>query len=507
METNRTKNSILNAIVMILNTVVLSILSLVSTNLILKNYGSDFNGVVATANQFVNLLLIIEGGFTTAINVALFKPYVKNDTKKINAIMSAAKKTFLKIGIIFLAIGVIVSIVYPVFIKSNLDYITISLIFLMVMVGTSYNLMFLMKSQIMFQVSQKEYIYTFFYIIVNVLSSLTTIILVYNKVNMLVIRFFILFYIIVNGIITYILYKKNFPKINTTVKPDYKSIKGTKDIMIQKLTSVVYLSTPLLFISTFISTKMASVYAVYNSIYNIIKNFLSSMIAAPVNGFGQLLSEGKNEDVYKKFQLYEYIIILVATTLLSAVLSVIIPFIKLYTETIKDINYANFSIAIMLAIIVFLEVIHIPSGNIINVTGNFKVSRKIQTKASFLIIVLSLIGGICFGIYGILGATIITNLVLAYSEISYVHKNIFLANIKKFLYQVLVNVCLISLLVFAIKLIDLNINSYFSFLLSGIIILTIEGAIIFFVNFILFKDNCKYLINIIINVFKKKISN
>ena len=45
-----------------------------------------FNGVVATANQFVNLLLIIEGGFTTAINVALFKPYVQNDTKKINAI-------------------------------------------------------------------------------------------------------------------------------------------------------------------------------------------------------------------------------------------------------------------------------------------------------------------------------------------------------------------------------------------------------------------------------------
>lgn len=504
MKNSRTKSSILNAIVMITNTAVLSILALVSTNLILKNYGSDFNGVVATANQFVNLLLIIEGGFTTAINVALFKPYVKNDTKKINAIMSAAKKTFLKIGLIFLIVGIIVSLVYPLFIKSNLDYFTIFLIFVMVMIGTAYNLMFLMKSQIMFQVSQREYVYTFFGIIINTLSSLLTIILAYNKVNMLIIRFFILFFVIVNGIVLYILYKKHFGSINTDVKPDYKSIKGTKDIMIQKFTSVVYLSAPLLFISTFISTKMSSVYAVYSSIYNIIKNFLSSMIAAPVNGFGQLLSEGKKESVYKKFQLYEYIVILVAAILISSALSVIIPFIKLYTATIKDINYANFVIATMLAIIVFLEVIHIPSGNIINVTGNFKVARKIQTVASVLLVVLLFIGGLFFEIYGILIATIITNLVLAYLEIHYVHTKIFLSNIKNFLYEMFVNVLLVIVLVFIVQMIGININSYFGFILAGVLVLISNSIIILLVNYILFNDRCKTLINTLTGLFKRK---
>lgn len=504
MRNNKTKSSILNAITMITNTAVLSILALVSTNLILKNYGSDFNGVVATANQFVNLLLIIEGGFTTAINVALFKPYVKNDTKKINAIMSAAKNTFLKIGLIFLAVGVIVSLIYPIFIKSNLDYFTIFLIFVMVMMGTAYNLMFVMKSQIMFQVSQKEYIYTFFGIIVNTLSSITTIILAYYKVNMLIIRFFILFFAIVNGLIIYFLYKKIFSNIDTTVKPDYKSIKGTKDIIVQKFTSVVYLSAPLLFISTFISTKMSSVYAVYSSIYNIIKNFLSSMIAAPVNGFGQLLSEGKNENVYRKFQLYEYIVILIATILISTALSVIIPFIKLYTSSIKDINYANFTIAIMLAVIVLLEVIHIPSGNIINVTGNFKVARKIQTAASIILVSLLFIGGLGFGIYGILVATIVTNLVLAYLEINYVHTKIFLSNIKKFLYELIVNVILIALLVFIIHIVGININSYIKFVFIGALVLCFNTLIIFGVNYLLFKDKCKSLINMFIGLIKRK---
>lgn len=504
MQTNRTKNSILNAITMITNTALLSILSLISTNLILKNYGSDFNGVVATANQIVNLLLIIEGGFTTAINVALFKPFVDNDQFKINKIMSAAKKTFFKIGFIFLLIGSLIALIYPLFIKSNLTYLTIFLIFLMVIVGTAYNLIFVYKNQIMFQVSQREYIFSFFSIIINVLSSITTIILAYFNVNMLIIRLFVLIYIIVNGIILYFLYKKTFNNINTLEEPDYESIKGTKDIMVQKLTSVVYLSAPLLFISTFISTKLASVYAVYNSIYNIIKSVLFAMIAAPVNGFGQLISKGKTKEVYKKFQLYEFIVMLVTTVLLTSVLTMILPFIKIYTTSITDINYANKTIAILLAGIVLLEVIHIPSGNIINVSGNFKISRKIQTIASIVLILFLLIGGYFFGMYGILIATLLTNLILASMEIYYAHSKIFGENVKDFLAKLLINIFIIIVLFISFNMIPISISNYFEFLIIGVIIFIIICIIVLFINYCLFKNETKETIKIVKRFIERK---
>lgn len=502
MKTNRIKNSFFNAIVMIANTAIISILSLIATNLILKNYGSDFNGVVATANQLVNLLLIVEGGFTTAINVALFKPFVEDNQKVINQIMSAAKKVFSKIGIIFLIVGVIVSLVYPLVIKSDLNYLTIFLIFLMVIIGTAYNLIFVYRNQIMFQVSQKEYLYSIFAIIINLLSNLTTIILAYNKVNMLVIRLFILIYTIINGIILYILFKKIFPKIDTKEKPNYKAIKGTKDIMVQKLTSVVYLSAPMLFISTFISTKIASVYAVYNSIFNIIKNFLSSLIAAPVNGFGQMISQEANDEVYQKFCLYEYIIILISTILLSSVLIVIIPFIKLYTNAVTDVNYVNYLMAILISAIVLLEVIHIPSGNIINVSGNFKVARKIQTISSIILISLLLIGGLFFDIYGILLATLITNIILSFLEINYAHSKIFLKNLKNFLLKLLLNIGLIIILVLGFNFIPLNITTYVNFFLIGSIVLLFNLGVIIFVNYVLFKKE----ISDIFYLFKKFLS-
>ena len=502
MKTNRVKNTFLNAIVMITNTALISILSLISTSLILKNYGSDFNGVIATANQFVNLILIVEGGFTTAINVALFKPFVDNNQKKINQIMSAAKTTFFKIGFIFLLIGVTISLIYPIFIKSNLPYLTVFLIFLMVMLGTSYNLLFVYRNQIMFQVSQKEYLYSFFAIIINVLSSLTTIILAYYKISMLIIRLFILIYIIINGVIIYILFKKTFPNIEKD-KPDYKSIKGTKDIMIQKLTSVIYLSSPLLFISTFISTKMASVYAVYSSIYNIVKSIITSLIAAPVNGFGQLISKSKGDEIYNKFKLYEFIVIIITTILLTSVLNVIIPFIRIYTVSVKDINYVSNPIAILLASIVLFEVIHIPSGNIINVSGNFKAAKKIQLITCTMLIVLLSIGGYFFKIYGILGATLITNITLTSMEVYYTHVKIFNKNTKDFICKILLNVLIIIIIVVLFYLLNINIANYLEFLLVGLIATIISSIIIIVFNYLVFENEIKQIYNFIKRFIKR----
>ncbi len=502
MKTNRVKNTFLNAFVMIVNTGLMSILSLISTNLILKNYGSDFNGVVATANQFVNLILIVEGGFTTAINVALFKPFVDGNQKKINKIMSAAKNVFFKIGLIFLLIGIIISLVYPIFIKSDLPYLTIFLIFLMVMVGTGYNLIFVYRNQIMFQVSQKEYIYSFFAAIVNVCSSITTILLAYNKVDMLIIRLIILIYIIVNGFIIYILFKKTFPKIKSD-KPDYKSIKGTKDIMVQKFTSVVYLSSPLLFISTFISTSSSSVYSVYSSIYNIVKSVITAIIAAPVNGFGQLLSNGKKKDVLGKFETYEYIILVLSAIMLSSVLSVIVPFIKIYTAKISDINYVSYSIAILLALIALFEVIHIPSGHIINVSGNFKAAKKIQLIAVIILVVLLFIGQLFFGIIGILVAILITNIILASMEIYFTHIKIFESSLKKFLCMFFLNFVLMIIIVLFVFNININITSYFEFFVLGGIIFVIDSIVILLVNYIFFKNDFKEITSVVKKFLKK----
>ena len=80
---NRNSFSLLNAISAMCLTITNGLLTIVVTRFILARFGSDFNGLNSTANQIVNVLLILEGGFTLASNVALFYPLTHGDYKQV----------------------------------------------------------------------------------------------------------------------------------------------------------------------------------------------------------------------------------------------------------------------------------------------------------------------------------------------------------------------------------------------------------------------------------------
>jgi len=117
---NRTKLSTLNALLALILTLVNGLLGIVVTRLVIGYFGSDFNGLNSTVNQIVNVLLILEGGFTLASNVALFEPVSKEDYITANGILSATKKKFNKIGVLFLVMGIAAAIVYSFLVKTQL---------------------------------------------------------------------------------------------------------------------------------------------------------------------------------------------------------------------------------------------------------------------------------------------------------------------------------------------------------------------------------------------------
>ena len=135
---NKSKRSIYTAISAIAFTLVNGILGLVVLRLIISRLGSDFNGLNSTATQLVSMLLIVEGGFTLASNVALFKPLVNNNYDEINAIMAATKKTFNKIGLIFLLSGLILSVGYAFLVNSGLPRSTIISVLVMKGISTAF---------------------------------------------------------------------------------------------------------------------------------------------------------------------------------------------------------------------------------------------------------------------------------------------------------------------------------------------------------------------------------
>jgi hypothetical protein len=500
---NKSKRSLLAAVSALALSLVNGLFALVVTKLVIVEYGSDFNGLNSTANQFISMLLIIEGGFTIATNVALFKPMASYDYYAINKILSATRKIFNKIGISFFLIGSGASIIYALIIKSDLSPTTSFLVFFMTIVSTSFNLFYATKYRILLQSENKEYILNSIQIVTLILSQLLILATIFANGHMLLIRFSTMVAAIINSLLIANITKKRYLSINFKEEPDYESISGTKDIFLQKITSMIYSTIPILFISGTVGTVFASVYVVYNNVFRLLKSVIYAFINAPKMGFGKLIAERESDYVLKVFLQYEFIVNYIMFTLLSTTAVLIMPFINLYTVGITDANYYNWIIALLLICITFFEIIHIPSGNIINMAGKFKVGRKIQTLASIVLVVVMIIGNLIMGFYGILLSVLVTAILLALLEILYIHSIYFAGAMFDFLKLLIPNlIVIIPIVLLEIKLLP-QIHSYVDFFIAGIVLVILNAGILLVVNYF---TNKNIMVDVIVRL-KTTINN
>ena len=160
---NRNIYSLLNAFSAIGLTLANGLLGLVATRCILLHFGSDFNGLNSTANQIINVLLILEGGFTLASNVVLFAPLSVQDYPRVNRILSFTKNKFRKIGAVFLGIGIVIAVLYTLNVNSELSKGFVFTVMIMTLLPQAVNLFFATTYRVLLQTQQKEYVINFFY--------------------------------------------------------------------------------------------------------------------------------------------------------------------------------------------------------------------------------------------------------------------------------------------------------------------------------------------------------
>lgn len=487
----RSQKSILNITSSILLTFCNGLLNLVMTNFILQKFGSDFNGVNSTASQLITVISLFEGGFTIATNVSLFKPYAQKDFKSVNAILYTANRTFKKIGILATIFGVFSSIVYGLIIKSNLNDSLIISIFIMTILPSCYNFYFTTKYRIILQAEQKEYIITFFTLATSSLGYILNIIFLNIGCYMWNVRFITMCTSLLNNfcIMCFVKYKYKYKQFSFIPNGLNISIPGTKDVLIQKITGVLYSFAPIFFISISSGgTLLASVYSIYNSIFSLLKTFLHAISDGPRLSLGDIASSENQEKTWYVFQKYELTNIFFLVIVLSTASVLILPFIEIYTKNIQDANYIQPNIALLLVLITYFELLHSPSGQLINMTGKFKLSKLFQLYAFFLLVILSCISFFLnVGLYGILISVFLTALLLCLFEVLFVHCFFFPKKLCHFLFMnfifLIPNILIASIEIMVYP----KPNNYLSFFLQGILLFSTHLLIGFFILTLFFK--------------------
>lgn len=436
---SRNRSSLFNAIASLSMTLVNGLFGLVVTRLVIGHYGSDFNGLNSTANQIINMLLILEGGFTMASNVVLFAPLTQGNTEKVNRILSTTRKKFRKISLLFLLAGMVAALGYALVINSELPGELVFSVIFMALVPAAFNLYLATTYRVLLQAQQKEYIIHLSTMLTVICGYCGNIAVIWLDGPMWMIRFSTMIFALLNSLLITGYTRKHNAFLELRNDLPGEEIPGTRDVMTQKITGVIYNSMPIVFlsISPVGGTVLASVYAVYNYVFTMIKSLLRGIIDAPRLSIGQMLTQENKDQVWPVFAQYEYIAFFMVSVTVSTAYVLILPFVALYTQGVSDANYYDGTIALLMVLITSFEMIHIPSGNLINMAGQFRVSKNFQVIACGVLIVAMTIGGIWLGVYGILLALLMVAVLLAALELGFVHLRFFPGKLGKMLKMLL----------------------------------------------------------------------
>ena len=500
----RSKKALKNTITAIIGEIVTVICGFILPRLILSSFGSTYNGITSSITQFLSCVVLLRSGIGGVTRAALYKPLADNDNKKISAIINATQKFMTKVSIIFVIALVIFALVYPLFVKSDFDFLFSFSLVLILGISTLAQTYFGVTYQILLQADQKLYIYNIINIATTILNTIISSILILCGFGIHIVKLGAAFVFVLNPIVLNIYVSKKY-KINKSVVPDNTAISQRWDAFFQNVAQFVNTNTDMIILTMFSTLREVSVYTVYmmvvNGLYKVENTFCNGISAA----FGNMLAKKETETLKRNMNLFEMFVFTFASFLFITGGVLIVPFVKIYTLGVKDVDYVRYFFAILACINQFLYSVRLPYQMIVEAAGHFKQTRKAAIIEVSINIVLSIILVIK---YGLIGVTIGTFCSILYRTIKYsiyASKNILNRSmyiIYKRIFVSFLETITVVLIVFIIP--HFEIVNYLNWIIYAIIISIISLTVITIYSLIFFKEDFINLINKIKNILKRK---
>jgi hypothetical protein len=500
---NRTKKFLMNSVSSGFLQIVTMLVGFVIPRVMLKYYGSEVNGLVSSIVQLIAYCRLVEAGLSNASIYALYKPLADNDNNAINGIVSASKKFYIQAGYIFAGLVLILAFVYP-FTISTLVLSKIQIGSLVLVLGLTGILEFftMAKYRVLLTADQKTYVISFASIVQIILNTSIVVILSIQQTNIVLLKFVATFAIFVRSIILMIYTRKKYSYINYNATPNKKALDKRWDALYLQILGAIHTGAPVL-ILTFVARdlKIVSVYAIYHMIIGGLNSILSIFTSGLSSSFGDVIARKEERVLKKSYSQFEFGYYMIISTIYAVAFITIMPFIAIYTKGVTDINYNIPLLGVLFVINGLLYNLKTPQGMLVISAGLYK-ETKWQTTIQGAIMVFGGIGlAIPFGIYGVLIASIASNLYRSIDLLIFIPKKVTKLPIYKTLIRwlmIAISVGIIQVPLFFIKITPVT---YLQWIAYAIIIFIYAFVV---VNLIFFVSDYKTYKNIINRFIKRR---
>lgn len=501
---SRGQKALLNTAVMGIYQLSHFLCGLILPRYLLLYFGSDYNGVVSSITQFLNFITVLQFGIAGATRFALYKVLADNDIKGISGIVNATEKYMRKIGCVLLAyIGVLV-FAYPYIASTSLPAFEIGLLVLIVGASSFSQYFFGITYQILLTADQKQYIYYVIATIATCLNTICAVVLMKLGHNIFIVKLgSAIIFVLVPVLLS--VYVKKIYKIDKKIPQDKTALKSRWDVMWHSIANIIHDNTDLTVLTIFADVKLVSVYTTHyliiNGIYKILSIFTNSLEAA----FGNMFAKNELKTANKNLELYEFFMCSFVSVVFSCALVLIVPFVKLYTKGVSDVNYTEPIFASVAVIAQMVMCIRQPYLTVVRAAGHYKQTRNGAIIEAGLNVIISMILTHILGIVGVAIGTLTANLFRTLQFAVYMRNNIINRPLKKPLFMMFwtaVNVFIIymiSQVVFDFIIID----SWFTWVLTGIICCLVAFVVTILSSLVCCKSKMIMTISLIKKLFIK----
>lgn len=499
---NEISNLKKNFIVSIIMQIITISFSFIVPRLMISYYGAQLHGLTSVITGLISYLTLVEAGFGAASLQSLYKPLQERNEKIINGCLNEIAFFYKKIGIVFSILVILISFIYPFMAADNLSYIFVMSLIIVSGLAQTIEYFFCSKYRILLQADKKMYI-------LNSINSIGTLLQGILRIGMILLKFDIILVQLIPAIV-YICrlllikfyVKKVYRFLDGTIEP-IKSVGNKKwNVLVHQIANLVVNNTDSLVLSTFVGYTSVSIYSIYSMIINNINGFISQSLSNAITAnFGHLVNEENPKKINTIFTYYEKAINYIIIIIFSLVMALIIPFVKLYTESVTNIEYTNFVLAFLFVLNAILTNIRIPYLTIVNAKGLFKETQSHAILEALVNIIFSIIFVKYIGIYGVLIGTTLSYFVRDALFIWFINKKVInrsiCVSLKNIFNTILILIVLFLINDFIIKYI--NIVSWYDWLIGGVsttaVTLMIVGIYI-----ILFDQNMLQLVKKILKI-------
>lgn len=380
------------------------VLGIIIPRLVLVNLGSEANGLLNSIGQILVYLGLLEAGVGMATLQALYGPVSQNDHPRINGILSATNVFYRRAGHWYLLAVFLLTFVFPFVIRSSLPPLTVMLVVFLSGLPGVIRFLYQGKYALLFQVEGKGYILSYLDTFVHQGCNVAKIILLHCGFGLVSLQFsfFLLGMVQVLWILFYV--RRNYRWLDLDCEPDFKALSQSRSVLVHQISLLIFANTDVLLLSCFCNLKVVSVYVMYGMIFGIPMRF-TSFFGSVVFVLGQTFSLDRARYLKMHDAAELYFNTLTFALLCSANLF-ILPFLKLYTKGVDDIDYLSSTLPYFFLVSIILSSVRWMSGQLLIFAGHFEKTqwRAVVEMSANLAISLALVSR--FGIYGVLAGTI-----------------------------------------------------------------------------------------------------